>query len=309
VSALEQSVEQQPVQSGAVDETYLFELWEDIWRQRWLIAAITVAFGLLSVGIVLLLPSWYRADVLLAPVDQKRSLGALSQLGSLASLAGISVGTGESGEAIEVLKSRDLTRAFIQEHDLLPILFSKEWDAKAHTWKDPDPERHPDMRDAIRYFNRNVRTVEEDRRTRMVRLSIEWKDAKLAAEWANLLADRINQAMRARALAEAEGNIAYLKSKLSTETTIELHESISEILEREMEKLMLAQGNKDFAFHIIDHAEVAKRRSKPQRALVVVVATMAGTLLAVLFVLRRSLVNRRQPRQLTDGLQASRLQK
>jgi uncharacterized protein involved in exopolysaccharide biosynthesis len=306
VSALEQSVEQQPAQSGMVDETYLFELWGDIWRERWLIVAGAVALGLLSAGIVLLLPSWYRADVLLAPVDQKRSLGALSQLGSLASLAGISVGSGDSAEAIEVLKSRDLTRAFIQEHDLLPILYAKKWDAKARTWKDPDPERHPDIRDAVRYFDRNVRTVAEDRRTRMVKLSIEWKDAKLAAAWANLLADRINQAMRARALAEAEANIAYLKTKLSAETTIELHESISEVLEREMEKLMLAQGNKDFAFHIIDHAEIAKRRSKPQRALIVVVATMVGGLLAVLFVVRRSLVTRRQ---LTDGLQSSQFQK
>jgi uncharacterized protein involved in exopolysaccharide biosynthesis len=286
-------MEQQPTQRATVEETYLFELWEDVWRQRWLVVATTVAFALLASVVVVLVPSWYRADVLLAPVDQKRSLGALSQLGSLATLAGISVASGDSAEAIAVLKSRDLTRDFIEQHDLLPILYAKKWDPKARAWKSMDPEARPDLRDAVRYFDRNVRTVEEDRRTRMVRLTIEWKDAKLAAEWANRLADRINQEMRARALAEAEANIAYLKTKLSAETTLELHQSISEILEREMEKVMLAQGNKDFAFHIIDRAEIAKRRSKPQRVLIVIIATMAGGLLSVLFVLRRSMVHRR----------------
>lgn len=276
------------------DETYLFELWDDVWRERWLIIGISFAIALLSVVTVLVLPSWYRAYVVLAPTEKKTSIGGLAgQLGGLASLAGISVGGGDSSEAIAVLKSRDLTREFIQEQGLLPVLFAGDWDAKAGNWKQSDPEDQPDIREAVRVFDRKVRTVEEDRKTKLVILSIEWKDAKLAAKWANLLADRLNDRMRLRALADAQTNVEYLQAQLSITTTVALQQAVSRLLEGEMEKVMLARGNKDFAFRIVDRAEVPKRRSKPQRALVVVVSTVIGGALSVLFVAMRAMRRRR----------------
>jgi len=274
--------------AGAAAQTdlYLFQFAAELWRRKLLIVGITFAFAISSALIVLVMPSWYRAEVLLAPADEKTSLGLSGQLGGLASLAGISVGGGDS-ESVAVLSSRGLIRDFIEKRNLLPVLFADEWNSETHAWKSPDPDDQPDLRDAVRLFDRKVRVVSEDRRTRLVKLSIEWTDPGLAAEWADSLADELNDHMRLQALAEAEANVEYLQGELSATTAVALQQSISRLLETEMQKLMLAKGNKDFAFRVVDRAEIPKRRSRPNRPLFVLAAAAVGGILSVLIVLFR----------------------
>lgn len=281
---------QEALAAAADDEIDLFELWNTLWRSRWLITSITAAFAFGSVVVVMMLPPWYSASVLLAPVKEKASVGLAGQLGSLASLAGIgSTGT-SSVEAVAVLKSRDFARAFIEDQVLLPVLFADDWDAAAGRWQLTDPR---DLRQAVKFFDRNVREIDEDRRTGLVTLSIEWKDPELAAAWANLLAVRLNDHMRQRALAEAEANVKYLRHELESTAVVVLQQSISRLLENEMQKLMLARGNVEFAFRIIDRAEVPRLRSKPHRTLIIFLAVLFGGMLSMFVVFIREAVRNR----------------
>jgi uncharacterized protein involved in exopolysaccharide biosynthesis len=167
----------------------------------------------------------------------------------------------------------------------MQVLFAERWDTARGAWTENDPADQPDMRDAVHYFDSSVRRVSEDRRTKLVRLSIEWKDPALAAEWANALADELNDHMRVRALAEAEANVTYLQHELTSTTTVVLQQSIGRLLEAELQKLMLARGDKDFAFRVVDRAEIPKRRSAPNRKLIVAFSTVVGCALSVLVVL------------------------
>lgn len=281
---------QDALAAAAHDELDLFKLWNTLWRSRWLIVGITAAFALASLVYALLMPPWYSANVLLAPVKEKASMGLAGQLGGLATLAGIgSAGTG-GVEAVAVLKSRDFARAFIEDQALLPVLFSDDWDATAGRWKLADP---PDLRQAVKFFDLNIRKVDEDRRTGLVTLTVEWQDPELAAAWANLLAVRLNDDMRKRALAEAEANVKYLRHELESTSVVVIQQSISRLLESEMQKLMLARGNAEFAFRIIDHAEVPRLKSKPRRRQIVVLAVLLGGMLSVFVVLMRDAVRNR----------------
>jgi uncharacterized protein involved in exopolysaccharide biosynthesis len=281
---------QDALAAAADDEIDLFKLWNTLWRSRWLIASITAAFALGSVAYALLLPPWYSANVLLAPVKDKAPGGLAGQLGGLAGLAGIGSGGTGNVEAVAVLKSRDFARAFIEDQTLLPVLFAEDWDATAGRWKLAAP---PDLPQAAKFFVGNVRKVEEDQRTGLVTLSIEWKDPELAAAWADLLAVRLNDHMRQRAMAEAEANVNYLRHELESTTVVVLQQSISRLLENEMQKLMLARGNAEFAFRIIDHAEVPRLKSKPRRTLIVVLAVLLGGMLSVFVVFIRDAVRNR----------------
>ena len=103
--------------------------------------------------------------------------------------------------------------------------------------------------------------------------------------------------MRARALTEGEANVAYLQKALADTNVVEVRLAISKILETELQKVMLARGEKQFAFRVIDHADVPKRRSSPKRRVVLALGILAGGLagLAAVFVRerfgRRSLTN------------------
>jgi uncharacterized protein involved in exopolysaccharide biosynthesis len=268
-----------PVQPVAYDdEIDLWQLWDTIWSGRWLIIAITSLFAVGGVTYALIAQEIYKAEIVLAPADKKGGMSsALSQLSGLASLAGVSVGGGEGSQPLAVLKSKDFTREFITDMNLIPVLLGG-----ADRGKD-----QPDIRDAVRVFE-GIRTVSDDKKTGLVTLSVRWKDADTAALWANELARRVNARLRAEALQEAERNVAYLQKEMAATSVVALQQSMGRVLEGEMQKLMLARGNDQFAFKVIDPATSPKGRESPRRSLIAVVATLLGGFfsLLVIFVLK-----------------------
>jgi uncharacterized protein involved in exopolysaccharide biosynthesis len=265
----------------AEDEIDLRELWNILWRGKWIIIAVTAAFAVASVVYALAQTEWYRAEVLLAPADEKSLQGLGGQLGGLAALAGVSVGGGGSIEPIAVLKSREFARAFIEDLDLVPVFFHEQWDAANGVWLGEDPEKWPEIRDAIKYFHENVLKVIEARDTGLVTLAVEWTDPEVAAEWARELVFRLNERIRQRSLKEAETNVAFLQTELGQTSVVTLQQSIGRLLESELQKLMLARGNEEFAFRVIDAASTPKERVRPKRAMIAAVGTMLGGMLAV----------------------------
>jgi uncharacterized protein involved in exopolysaccharide biosynthesis len=274
------------------DRNNLADIWQALWQGKWLILAITLAFSAAGVTYALLATQWYRAEVLMLVTNNRSSnslMSHLGQFGGLASLAGINIGTtNENTEPMAVLKSKEFAQAFIEEQHLIPVLLAHKWDARAGRWKDPNPKKWPDIRDAVRYFDSGVRKVQEDKKTGLVGLSIEWTDPKVAADWANMLVERINDRMRQRALAEAEANVSYLQQELSASNIVNMQQSTGRLLESEMEKLMVARGNKEFAFRIIDHAAVPKWRSLPNRPQVAILAFITGLVVGCLLVFVRA---------------------
>jgi uncharacterized protein involved in exopolysaccharide biosynthesis len=264
------------------------------WRGRWLILAFIVAFGLLSVAYALLATEWYEAEVVLTPTGTKNTQGLANALGSLggglgalAGLAGISLGGQSTAEPIGVLKSGEFAREFIEEQGLLHVLLADKWDAKAGRWKQTNPRKQPDIRDAVRYFDKHVLTVREDKRTGLFTVDIEWKSADVAAAWANRIVDRLNDQMRARALQEAQANVDYLRNELARTNVVSVEQAISKLLENEMQKVMVARGNKEFAFRVVDPAAVPKWRSWPKRTVVVALGILAGGLAGLIAVFAR----------------------
>ena len=228
-----------------------------------------------------------RATRRLAPADEQSAPALPGQLGGLAALAGVTTNDRSSVEPLAVLESRQFARGFIEQLDLMPVFFRDAWDAENETWRASDPAGAPDIRDGVKYFHLRVLEVNEDRSTGLVTVAVEWTDPEIAAEWAGIIVRRLNERLRERALREAETNVAYLESAMTNTTLFNLQESIGRLLEIELQKLMLAKGNEEFAFKIVDPAVPPKQRVRPKRALIAIVGTLLGGLLGVFIVLVR----------------------
>lgn len=287
---------QEAIQALVADEMSLLELWRILWHGKWLIIGITSMFAISSVFYALNATEWYRAEVLLAPADESSTRGLSGTLGGLASLAGVSVSGGDSVDAIAVLRSRDFAGTFIEQFNLLPVFFPGAWDAASEDWF-TDADR-PNLRDGVKYFSENIRTVNEDRDTGLITLAVRWKEPHLAAEWANALVEQLNDRMRQKALVEAQRNVDYLQGELGKTNVVTLQQSVGRLMESELQKLMLARGNEEFAFRVIDRAQVPNERFSPRRTLLVAMATFVGGMMAVVFILirhaLRSITNREQ---------------
>jgi uncharacterized protein involved in exopolysaccharide biosynthesis len=287
-----------PIPSNAAPSSAMSDVIEFAritWRGRWLIVSCGLVCGLLMGVYAFTAEPWYRAQVTLLPVESKSAQGLLGQLGplsGLAGLAGISLDGGGRAEPVAVLRSRDFAREFIERQRLITVLFAEKWDAKLRKWK-TSPDKAPDIRDAVKYFDKDIRRIGEDRKLSLVILTVDWKDAKLAADWANQIAVDINAKLRARAIEDAETSIAYLREQLASTKEVSLQQSISRLIESQMQTVMVARGNEEYAFRVIDKAYPSKKRFKPVRSLLILGGAFIGGLLSCVYLVIRE--QRRRP--------------
>jgi len=277
-------------QSPALQLT-LDELLELTWRRRLLVIASVLVFAALAAAASFVMTPRWRAQVVIVPVkgDDMRGVlsSALGQLGGLASLAGLGAsGGGNKEENLQFLSSRGFLASFIEEEQLLPVLFAKKWDATQGRWIVDDPDDVPTIADGVRYMDTKVRSVQEERRTGIVTLSIVWKDPVVAARWANLMVERANRDLRARAIRDAEASKAYLNAELGKTDVVELRQSIYRLLENQIKTIMLASVRPDYAFRIIDPAVPPDldEKIRPKRTVMTVLGALAGGVFALLVI-------------------------
>ncbi len=280
-----------PVMKTPVSEGIgLSEVWEKLVKYWKLLMLVTVAGTLLAVTAAFLMQPVYKSEVVMAPVSKSESnsglLSMVQGLSGLASLAGVNVNrSSNKDEAIAIIKSRAFAESFIRDKNLLPKLFSSEWNAKEQQWKESD--NVPTMQDAVTLFSEDIRMVSEDKRTGLVVLTIFWRDREEAADWATELVERLNLQMRERAIAEAEASINYLNEELEKAGSLELRQAIYELIENQIKIRMLGHIQKEYAFRVIDPATVsdADKFEKPKRAVIVALGFLTSATIGIFIAL------------------------
>ena len=271
----------------------LFDTWQIIARNKLFIAGCALTAGVLATVAALLMTPVYRAEVLLAPVDDpddnQRTAASLGEFGGLATLAGLNLGSEDKRtESIATLRSRQFAERFIAERRLERVLFAELWDEAKERWKADAGDDIPTAGDVYERFDERVRKVREDRGTGLVRLVVEWRDPELAAQWANDLVASVNATLRQKTVEQSEKSITYLREQLARTSVVDLQQVLHRLVESEMKKAILANINKEYAFKIIDPAVVADKPVRPRKLAMLVVGTAAGGILGILLVLLRN---------------------
>lgn len=281
------------------DEIDLLDILLVLAKHKRMILSVTFVAAFLAAGLSLLQPNIYRAEVLLAPVANDDGKGgglasALGGLGGLASIAGISIGGGGSiEENLAVLNSREFLWKFVQDKKLMPIFFEDEWDAQKKSWKESDPKKQPGQMDVYRLLTAGgILKVDKDKKTELVTVSIEWKDAVLATEWTNALVDELNQYLAQEAIARSQRNLQYLNDELMRTQIEEMRKTLFDLIASEQKKTMLANAQKDFAFRVLDPAAVPDKKTKPKRSLIVIVSAFFAFSMAAIWAYIREVLLR-----------------
>ena len=277
------------MKSPGPDDLSLHDVWTLLWEERFRIAALTALFTALAACAYVVFPTWYEASVEMSVVSQNGdhlggSASTLSQLGGLASLVGLS-GAGDSSkaESTAVLQSELLTEKYIQDNNLLPVLFASKWDSETKRWKVVNPTKVPTLWKANEYFRTSVRSVTEDARTGLTKLTIRWRDPKIAAKWANELVKNADDNLRNKAIQESSRNIAFLNDQAQKTSVVEMQKAIYSLLENETKKMMLAHGGDNYAFKVIDPATAPERPSTAGPIVWMVSGMFGGLLIAITF--------------------------
>lgn len=308
------------------DEIDLRELFKALWKGKWIIIATTMVFAIGSVLYALSLPNIYKADTLLAPAESSDGGGLAKmagQLGGLASLAGINLGSGGQSSktdlAVSVMKSRQFIDDFIQRHDLLvPLMAAKGWDlehnklildediynAETGEWlREPEGLRgaKPSAQEAFEEFSTRVLTVTQDQESGLYTVSVQHYSPYVAQQWVTWLTEDINQVMRERAIEETSKNLNYLETQLQKTAVADMQSTFYKLIEEQTKSRMLAEVQEEFIFKIVDPAVVPEEKASPKRALICVIGTLLGGILSVAFVLVMSALRRNPESNETDS--------
>lgn len=288
---------------GEID---LRELFKAIWAGKWIVVITTFVFSVVAVFYALSLSDIYKSEVTLAPVAEESSLRIPGQLGGLAALAGVNLGGAGGGDktalALEILKSRDFISRFIEQNDLyLPIMAADGWDRvsnqlvwdpkiydqSSQQWvrkvKSPFQPR-PSNLETYEEFKKFF-TVNQDKTSGMVKLSVEHYSPYLAKDWIDKLVTAINEEMRQRELAEAERSIAYLNTQIAQTNIADVRSMLFSLIEEQTKTVMLANVRDEYVFKTIDPAVVSEKKSKPMRSIILVLSIIMGMLLSIMYVL------------------------
>ncbi|MBF0270773.1 MAG: hypothetical protein HQL98_01690 [Magnetococcales bacterium] len=273
-----------PAQPEEVKQLTLDDLFGRLMEQKWVVLAVTLISLTCAVTYAMITPRLYQSDILLEPSsdDGRRGGGALAQLGGLAAMAGVSLGSGGTSKdaALAKLKSRIFIGEFIQDENLLPVLFNEQWDAAKKDWMPSTPP--PSVFKGIVLFKKQVLKITEEKRSGLITLSIEWTDRELTSKWANLLVERINRHLRLLAIEDAKRNMDYLNKELAKTTIVELKQVIASLLEDQIKKVMMANGRPEYAFKVLDPAVVPERPVWPKRTQIALIGVIGGGLLGIL---------------------------
>jgi capsular polysaccharide biosynthesis protein len=293
------------------DEIDLRELFAPLWASKTTILGIVLMSALISVFVALSLPNKYTSQALLAPRSDSGAGGALgqmaSQFGGLASLAGVNLGglgdQGSTAVAIEMLKSRQFFGTYLYDDVLIDLMAAEGWDrgtgkvliddslfdVKTATWvRDVSEEFQvkPSVQEAHESF-KGFLSVAEDTKTGLVTVEVTHYSPTVARNWVALVVEGVNEAVRARDVEEAEKSIAFLNQQRLKTNLVSLTEVFAELIEQQTKTVMLANASDEYVFQVIEPPVAPELKSEPKRALICVLGTLLGGMLAVLFVLIR----------------------
>jgi uncharacterized protein involved in exopolysaccharide biosynthesis len=275
------------------DEVNVVAMVQVAWRYRYFIAAVGLVLALVAVVVALTTTPKFRAQVVVTQArDDTMGAGSslVSQLGGLASIAGINLGAagGPGPEAQAVLHSRRLTEEFVKKHRLVPELMGNAGQ-NATLWL------------AVDRFRDTVLKSTPDQDSQTITVQMDWRDPAVASRGANDYVALANEILRSRALSDSSRNIHYLKDQIAKTDVVELQRVMYTLIEAEMKTLMLANARREYAFTVVDPGVTPERRVWPRRTLMVLSGGVVGVIIGFFLALAHSTWRRYRAARVVSG--------
>ena len=267
-------VDQSAIQIQTDEADYsLTDLTQLIFIYRKVILLTTSIIIVISIFYSLSIPRYYQSNILMVSNSGSSNSGGLSSLigSALGSSGNLSLSTSKPNTetALAILRSREFIERYIEDNDLMPILF-----------KDMQEEKEIEM-PALREGYRRIESAMNIKIDRsLIEMTIIWDDPKFATRLANGLIERVNDYIRKEAIEESRKSIQFLEKEL-TNKDANTKVILSKLIENQMQSMVLANVRNEYVFKVIDPAVAPINPSGPQRRLIVVLGAFLGFILSL----------------------------
>lgn len=290
--------------SDYIDLKEILDILVSEWRFLFL---STVLSAIVSVLYALSLTNYYKSEAIFSVAGQDDMPNISGQLGPLASIAGIDLGTSgpqdKSALTIQTIKSRSFLERLIKKEEVLPSLMASEsfdaetkklvykkniYDVETGTWvrKVSYPFKpKPSVIETHTVYLSEILNINQDKKTGFISISIEHISPIFAQQFLELIYKEINLLMRQKDLEEATDSLAYLQTEIATNKVSEMKVPISQLMLKNLQTQMLTKVREDYVLRVIDPPYIPELKSKPSRAIICIFGTFLGTILSSIFIL------------------------
>jgi LPS O-antigen subunit length determinant protein (WzzB/FepE family) len=275
------------------DEIDLLELWNILWRGKWLVIGFSAVCTLAAViAVLFVLTPKYKAEAVLRATELSQPI-------------------------IEgYLNSANFKEQLVQKFDLLSVLYPDKWDAETKSWKTISPKEIPTVRQAIAGGDFPLASS-VDKKSKLVTVTWDARDPEQAATLLQGSLDLLSSYMADKYVTDAQTQISILEKELGPLTS-----QFDSVWEKfwQLDKVSIAsteflRGYTDLKSKLSDlkAADALARKFdilsspippykpfKPKKALIVALAAVGSGFLGVLIVFVREAM-----RKVKQGKEAS----
>ncbi len=279
------------------DEIELLEYVISILNNKYKIFLISIVCASIAYGLSFFMPVKYESFVRLALVEVKE-LGGVSPDNRRAPEAVTlveqdfitnAVNDNHQDRVIARMRSRVFTKEFIEENNLLPIIFSKRWDKNKKQWKD---NFTPDTTLASEIFKEKICSINRNNENNLMIVKIKLGEPQLAADIANLFVHKFNHYRRTSDIKEADRKISFLRKTLEQTDFLEMQKSLYRLIEAQLVIKMLANNKEQYAVEVLDPAIAPLYKVSPAKKKIAILTFSGIFLLSIVLIIGRIVFQR-----------------
>jgi len=282
------------------DEIDLKELFNTILSNKFKIIAITFIITSLTILYTLTIPNSYKSSVVLAPQEQSKGM-SLGGLSALAGIAGVDLG-GSSMDAFNsmntilndnsfqamVIKKYNLTEKLTPQYMDKNLVFALGFKSMYDVLQSEDKDELPEdeiMFNTIKNL-KEIISLSSDKKSGAITMSVELHDRFLAKELLEIYLKESTTHLQTLDMKDINKKLEYYKKELSNINDIELKSQISQLISSLIQKKVLSSASEYYNVKVMTKPQVAfiKDKSKPKRALIVIVSFVTSIILSIFLV-------------------------
>ena len=289
-------------------EQYLKTLFKIFYEKKYLFISIIISSLLLGLTISYFFPNYYKSEAVLS--SQTNKLNSSSNVPNIAggfSSLGIDIGSiGSSGNedvdrALAISKSKSLLKNLIKKYDdILPSIMAPEkyifsddklifdnskYDVDRKNWirnVSPPKKKIPSFVEAHEEYLKIFKS-RKNRLNGQVSMSVEHISPSFAKSFLERIILEMNLYGQKTDIEDAKNSIFFLEEKISQNTSVALKNSLSRLMEKQLQIEMLASSSDEYLLNVIDYPFLPEQKTFPNRLIFIFIGLLFGRLFSLIY--------------------------
>lgn len=216
---------------------------------------------------------------------KNNSISSITPSGIASSFIGVSDKSSDVSLALEVLKSKDFFESLLGEDGFKEEInnpIKVNYFGTYQSYASDEMKQFDNMH--ARFINNHLSFIRHEK-TGFVTIRISHYDKNIAKKWLDLVINKLNKSIKEIRLNESEKILNFLQKQINLQSIPEIRSNLASLITNEIRTIGLSSIDDEFVFKVVDKPRIPDNRSRPSRAISVIVWFLFSIIVAMITIL------------------------